>query len=67
MYYYECILNVYSYIGPLSEYPIRGIDVDRYTVKSDTLKLIDISMSNCTSSWQLLGLMRKSDFSHYFK
>ncbi len=24
-----------------------------YTVKSDTLNLVDISMSNCTSSWQL--------------
>ena len=38
-----------------------------YTVKSDTLKLVDLSMSNCTSSWQLLGVRWKSDFSHYSK
>ncbi len=25
-----------------------------YTVKSDTLNLVDISTSNCTSSWQVL-------------
>ncbi len=28
-----------------------------YTVKSDTLNLVDISMSNCTSSWQVFGVM----------
>ncbi len=27
------------------------------TVKSDTLNLVDISMSNCTSSWQLLRVI----------
>ncbi len=42
-----------------------------YTVKSDTLNQVDISMSNCTRSWQLLGVMWKSDFRindlHYSK
>ena len=28
-----------------------------YTVKNDTLNLVDMSMSNCTNSWQLLGVI----------
>ncbi len=35
---------------------IFGHNKPNCTVKSDTLKLVDISMSNCTSSWQLLAL-----------
>ena len=37
-----------------------------YTVKSDTLNLVDISMSNCTSSWQLLGVLEKSLFVTFY-
>ena len=34
------------------------VDVKLYhTVKHDTLNLMDISMFNCTISWQLLGVM----------
>ncbi len=33
------------------------LKTDTYTVKSDTLNLVDISMSNCTSSWKLHGVM----------
>ena len=28
-----------------------------YTEKSDTLNLVDISKSNCTSCWKVFGLM----------
>ena len=39
-------------VTPLSPY-FKNHVVESNTVKSDTLNLVDISMSNCTSSLQL--------------
>ncbi len=60
------LLNSHDFQDKKNNLEVETSITHIYTVKSDTLNLVDISMSNCTSSWQLLVLL-DIDISTRFK